>query len=225
MYPSLPLSPCPAPSSAWYCPSAPAPSFQHSSVLNKFLAVRDWWRLPVVFWLVVAIYVNSWIFVFGSAIIDYGIGVDSSLAVCSAAILLCLFFYISTKILIYMLLVEKAFIIQRGTRRRLESKMYILNAFGILTIYGILYILSTVYRIARMERDQCIIGSEKQALVPLIIFEIFVNVYLTSSFLNPLQSMYLGKGLTRRPAKPPQLRSMGIRTFVGAVCTTTASVV
>lgn len=47
---------------------------------------------------VVAIYVDSWIFVFGTAIIDYGIGVDSNLGVCSAAILLCLFCYISTKV-------------------------------------------------------------------------------------------------------------------------------
>ncbi|KAI1766605.1 hypothetical protein GGR53DRAFT_528451 [Hypoxylon sp. FL1150] len=148
-------------------------SFSAISVLScflahKFLSVKDWWRLPFITWLVVAIYADSWIFVFGTAIIDYGIGVDSNLGVCSAAIL---------------------------------------------------------FRVARMEDDQCIIGIKRQALIPLITFDILVNIYLTVLFLNPLQNIYLGKGLTRWPPNPPRLRAAGIRTFIGALATTTSSVV
>ena len=45
-----------------------------------------------------AIYVDSWLFVFATAILQFGIGVDSALSVCGAAILLCLVFYVTTKV-------------------------------------------------------------------------------------------------------------------------------
>ncbi|XXG97064.1 hypothetical protein Hte_003358 [Hypoxylon texense] len=187
-------------------------SFGASSVLScflthRFLAVKDWWRLPFISWLVVAIYIDSWIFVFGTAIIDYGIGVDSNLGVCSAAILLCLFCYISTKYEIALIVDDRDLTLTS----RLRS----------LFIYSWL----KKRRVARMEDDQCIIGIKRQALIPLIVFDILVNIYLTVLFLNPLQNIYLGKGLTRWPPNPPKLRAAGIRTFIGALCTTTSSVV
>jgi len=49
---------------------------------------------PVVF----AIYIDSWLFVFATAILQFGMGVDSKLSVCEAAILLCLVFYVTTKV-------------------------------------------------------------------------------------------------------------------------------
>ncbi|OTA53452.1 hypothetical protein K449DRAFT_469979 [Hypoxylon sp. EC38] len=177
-------------------------------------------RLP----LVLAIYIDSWIFVFGTGIINYGIGVDSNIGVCSAAILLCLFCYVTTK-LIYIFLVEKAFIIGGGTKRRLESKLYIFNSFGILTLYGIVCTLSFVYRIARMDNGQCIIGIERPALVLLITFDILVNVYLTILFLSPLRDVYSFKGFPRTTPNSPKLHAVAMRTFVGALCTTTSSIV
>ncbi|KAI1107328.1 hypothetical protein F4804DRAFT_352221 [Jackrogersella minutella] len=194
-------------------------SFSASSILSWFLTqrsftVKTWRQLPFITWLVFAIYGDSWIFVFATGIINYGVGVDSNLGVCSAAILLCLFCYVSTK-----------FIIRGGTKRRLESKLYLFNSFGILTIYSIVCILNFVYRIARMEDGQCIIGIRREALITLITFDILINVYLTFIFLNPLRSIYSFAGLSRAPANPPRLRTVAIRTFIGALCTTTSSVV
>lgn len=47
---------------------------------------------------VVAVYVDSFLFVFVTAILKYGLGVNSAYAVCDAAILLCLVGYVSTKV-------------------------------------------------------------------------------------------------------------------------------
>jgi len=47
---------------------------------------------------VFAIYIDSWLFVFATAILQFGLGVDSALSVCEAAILLCLVFYVTTKV-------------------------------------------------------------------------------------------------------------------------------
>ena len=47
---------------------------------------------------VFATYIDSWLFVFATAILQFGVGVDSALPVCGAAILLCLVFYVTTKV-------------------------------------------------------------------------------------------------------------------------------
>ncbi|KAI1210416.1 uncharacterized protein F4807DRAFT_459794 [Annulohypoxylon truncatum] len=230
---------------------------------QRSLAVKTWWHLPPIAWLVFTLYVDSWTFVFATGIINYGIGIDSNEGVCSAAILSYLFCYMSTK-LIYMFLVEKAvgiltsplntrprrlttetqFIIRGGPKRRLESKMYLFNSFGILTIYGIMSILNFVYRNARLEKGRCVIGIGRQGLIPLISLDIVVMVYLTILFLNPLQGQKphsyeavpadsltvrsLGipafQSISAAPASP-RLRNVAMRTFVGALCTTTSTVI
>ncbi|KAI1471590.1 uncharacterized protein F4812DRAFT_467611 [Daldinia caldariorum] len=198
-------------------------SFAAICVLSCFLtqrslAVKAWSRLPLATLLVFTIYADSWAFVFGSGIVDFGIGVDSNLGVCSAAILLCLFFYVTSK-------VEKAFLAQGGVKRRVDSKLYISNLFGVLTIFGIICILTFVYRKARMDMGQCIVGIERQALIPLITLDVVANLYITALFLNPLWSIYSIKRLSNSPDSSPNLGSTAIRTFIGALCTTTSSVV
>lgn len=44
------------------------------------------------------IYVDSYMFVLSSAIIQYGIGININLAACDAAIIVCLVFYVTTKV-------------------------------------------------------------------------------------------------------------------------------
>lgn len=123
---------------------------------------------------------------------------------------------------IYLFLVEKAVChlvcllaqflrtpqhIIRGTaKRRLQSKLYIFNSFGMLGVYIVVVILNFVLcvfnqperisllanhysRITRMEHGQCIIGMKSVAMIPLISFDVVVNVYLTIMFLIPLKSM------------------------------------
>ncbi|KAI0845752.1 hypothetical protein F5Y00DRAFT_265233 [Daldinia vernicosa] len=193
-------------------------------ITQRALAVKAWSRLPLVTLVVFAIYVDSWAFVSGSSIVDYGIGVDSNIGVCSAAILLCLFFYITTK-LIYIFQVEKAFLIQGGTQRRVESKLYIFNLFGVLTIFVVICILTFVYRTTQINKGRCIIGIEKQALIPLIVLETAANVYIMALFLNPVWNIYSLKGTSRGPPTHPALRPAAIRTFVGALLTTTSTIV
>ncbi|KAI8960617.1 hypothetical protein F5Y11DRAFT_358341 [Daldinia sp. FL1419] len=183
-------------------------SFAAISVLLCFLtqrslAVKAWSRISLDTLLVFAIYLDSWAFVFGSGIVDYGLGVDSNLGVCSAAILLCLFFYVTSK-----------FLIQGGTKRRIESKLYIFNLFGVLTILAVICILTFVYRASRIIRGQCIVGIERQALIPLIVVDIVANVHIYS-----LQTS------SQAPASSPSVQRAAIRPFVGALCTTASSIV
>lgn len=47
---------------------------------------------------VFAVYIDSYLFVFATAILQHSLGVNTSLAICESAIILCLVFYVSTKV-------------------------------------------------------------------------------------------------------------------------------
>ncbi|KAI1863941.1 uncharacterized protein JN550_009220 [Neoarthrinium moseri] len=194
-----------------------------SFLTQRFHMIKTWKKLPLVVWLVFAIFVDSWLFVFVTAILKHGVGINTSYGMCSSAILLCLICYVTTK-MIYLFLVEKAFIVRNGSKPRLQSKLYIFNSFGMLTIYVVVSILNFIFRITRIDDGQCIIGMKRVAMIPLITFDLLVNVYLTTLFLIPLRCLYSFRDMPRTRANV-RLRSVALRTFVGALSTTISSVV
>ncbi|KAK1992447.1 hypothetical protein LX36DRAFT_296906 [Colletotrichum falcatum] len=191
---------------------------------QRMEALKNWKRIPFVVWLVFAIYTDSYLFVFVTAILQFALGVNTSIRICDGAILLCLVCYVTTKLLIYMFLAEKAHIIRGTMRPRLRSKLYIFNSFIMLGIYAVIAILNFVFRITRIDGGQCYIGMQKVSMIPLISFDAVVNIYLTILFLIPLQSLYSFKHCTETPPNT-RLRTVAVRTFVGALCTLTSSVV
>ncbi|ATY64000.1 hypothetical protein A9K55_004050 [Cordyceps militaris] len=175
--------------------------------------------LKVVF----AIYVDSYCFVFATAMLQHAFGVNRNLDVCRGAILLCLACYVTTKF-IYLFLVEKAHVIRASTKLRLQSKLYIFNSFGMLGVYTVVVILNFIFRIARMEDGQCIIGMQSISMIPLISFDAVVNVYLTILFLIPLKNLYSFKNMPETHVNA-RLRTVAFRTFVGSCCTLLSSIV
>ncbi|KAM0246340.1 hypothetical protein ACHAP5_004813 [Fusarium lateritium] len=199
------------------------------SILSVFLfqritAVRSWARLPFVAWLVLIIYFDSYGFVFTSAILQQVFGVNSSFNICHGAILLCLTCYVTTKILIYVFLVEKAHVIRSSHTPRRNSKLYLFNIITLLGGYGVVVVLNFIFRIAKIVNGECFIGMKKVSMIPLIAFDAVVNVYLTILFLIPLKNLYSFKSLPKTNANS-RLRSVAFRTFVGACCTLTSSIV
>ncbi|GKT49361.1 uncharacterized protein ColSpa_09542 [Colletotrichum spaethianum] len=96
------------------------------------------------FFVVFAVYADSYLFVFVTAILQFALGVNTNIQICDGAILLCLICYITTKVLIYLFLVEKAHIIRGATKSRLRSKLYIFNSFGMLGVYTVIAILNFI---------------------------------------------------------------------------------
>ncbi|KAJ0158711.1 hypothetical protein CTA2_11047 [Colletotrichum tanaceti] len=199
------------------------------SIISAFLAQRsvalkNWRMIPFVVWLVLAVYVDSYLFVFVTAILQFALGVNTNIQICDGAILLCLVCYITTKVLIYLFLVEKAHIIRRATKSRFRSKLYIFNSFGMLGVYAVIAIFNFIFRITRIDGGQCYIGMQKVSMIPLISFDAVVNIYLTILFLIPLKSLYTFKHFPKTPANI-RLRTIALRTFIGSLCTLTSSIV
>ncbi|CAH0023282.1 unnamed protein product [Clonostachys rhizophaga] len=172
-----------------------------------------------------AIYLVSYLFVFVTALLQYSFGVNSSYGLCDGAILLCLVCYVLTKAqLIYLFLVEKAYIIRNSPKRRMQSKLYLFNSFGIITVFIVVIVLNFYYRIVRMEEGICYIGMKGLGIIPLITFDGLANTYLTMMFLIPLRKLYSFKNMARTSANI-RLRNVAFRTFIGSVCTLLSSAV
>ncbi|KAH7379730.1 hypothetical protein BKA64DRAFT_234607 [Cadophora sp. MPI-SDFR-AT-0126] len=188
---------------------------------RRIQAIKDWSKVPLTRWLILTIYFDSILFIFATAILEHGFGLNLNMTICGAAILLCLICYMSTKVIIYYFLVEKVYIIRSVSTPRLESKLYLFNCFGMLLPYIICVILNFVYRTAYFTPDgTCIIGMEMKAMMPLIIFDAVVNFYLTMLFVLPLRSLYSYKNTPNSA-----LRTIALRSFVGSLATLTSSVV
>jgi len=181
---------------------------------------QSWRNTHLTRWLVLAIYIDSFLFVFTTAIISQGVGVNNALAVCSIAIELCLVFYMTTKVMLYLFLVERARIV-RGTRKpRMKDRLYLFNAFGMLIPYGIVIVLNLLYRFALINNEgMCIIGIKLIAIIPLVVFDVIVNVYLTILFLVPLWGLH-----SFRNKLNMALRRTALRAFIGSCVTLSTSV-
>lgn len=154
---------------------------------------KNFRTLPLAIWLILIIYIDSTIFILASSILTHGFGINSSRAVCEGGILLCLICYMTTKILIYYFLVERAYIVRGSRKPRLQTKLWLFNCLFMILPYTILVALNFVWRIAYIDdKGVCIIGMEMRAMLPLIIFEVVVNVYLTLLFVLPLRSKSFG---------------------------------
>ncbi|RPB25321.1 hypothetical protein L211DRAFT_759234, partial [Terfezia boudieri ATCC MYA-4762] len=180
-------------------------------IARRGRALHQLSSLPLARWLILCVYADSWTFVFSSTILQSSLGLDSSHDACDAAILLCLVCYLTSKIL-YFFLVEKWII--RGSRKpRHRDVLYLFNSIGMLVPYCIVISLTFVFRRADISTGECRIGLRLPANVPLLAFDICINVYLTALFLQPLKQMYSYKG-----AKGG-LRTMAKRTFIGSALT------
>ncbi|KAH0373216.1 hypothetical protein KCU65_g546, partial [Aureobasidium melanogenum] len=158
---------------------------------RRIQIIQNWKKISVTNALIIAIYIDSFLFIFCTAVLSKAFSLNQSAGICDGAILLCLCCYMTTKIMIYYFLVEKVHIIRTTNTARRKSKLWLFNFFGVICPYVVLVILNFVFRIAYInEKGVCVIGMKRRALVPLITFDVVLNVYLTSLFLHPLLLLF-----------------------------------
>jgi len=78
-------------------------------------------------------------------------------------------------------MVERAYIVRGSRQLRLQSTFYIVNSFGMMTVFVTICVLLFVFRIGYIdEGGTCIIGMQRPVMVALIIFDMVINVGLMS---------------------------------------------
>ncbi|KAG0243004.1 hypothetical protein B0O80DRAFT_445124 [Mortierella sp. GBAus27b] len=161
--------------------------------------------------LVISLYVVSWGFTTIAAVLtSTNVGNITS---CTISVLVCLSLYAASKIIIYLFLIEKVYVVSSVTTRRKDTMLYRVNIL-LLTPYTIILVLMILNRVAVLdEEDYCFIGLKPTASVTLILYDIFISSWLTVLFIRPLMST---TSVLQGPSKG-KLRQVARRTLIGSV--------
>ncbi|KAF9360097.1 hypothetical protein BGX26_010534 [Mortierella sp. AD094] len=161
--------------------------------------------------LVISLYIISWAFTTIAAVLtSTNVG---NIVSCTISIFVCLSLYAASKIIIYLFLIEKVYIVSCVNSLRKNTTLYRVNIF-LLTPYTVILVLMILNRVAVLdENDTCFIGLKPTASITLILYDIFLSCWLTILFIRPLMSSKSG---LQGPSKG-KLRQVARRTFIGSL--------
>ncbi|KAG0377422.1 hypothetical protein BGX24_006140 [Mortierella sp. AD032] len=145
--------------------------------------------------LVIMLYFLSWLFsVVAAMLVQTN---NNNQVSCTLSILVCIVLYASSKVVIYMFLTERVYVVTSVGVTRWNSRMYKFN-LGLITPYAGIFILAVYYR--------------STASIPLILYDTFICSWLTGLFVRALLS---STSMLQGPTKA-RLRDVARRTFIGS---------
>ncbi|OAQ23688.1 hypothetical protein K457DRAFT_142516 [Linnemannia elongata AG-77] len=161
--------------------------------------------------LVISLYIVSWAFTTIAAVLtstNYG-----NILSCTLSIFVCLSLYAMSKIIIYLFLIEKVYVVSSVATLRRDTTLYRVNIL-LLTPYTVILVLMILNRVAVLDvNDQCFIGLKPLASITLILYDIFISSWLTILFIRPLMST---NSVLQGPSKG-KLRQVARRTLIGSI--------
>ncbi|KAG0026109.1 hypothetical protein BGZ82_009630, partial [Podila clonocystis] len=160
-------------------------------------------------WLVVGLYITSWLFSLMAAMLVQTN--NNNMISCEISVFSCIILYALSKIFIYLFLAERVHVVTSIGITRWNSKLYKLN-LGLVSPYLGILALAIIYRVAEIENGHCKIGLKKEAAIPLIGYDIFISSWLTFLFVRSLMS---STSMLQGPSKS-KLREVARRTMIGS---------
>ncbi|KAF9323840.1 hypothetical protein BG006_001109 [Podila minutissima] len=161
--------------------------------------------------LVISLYMVSWGFTTIAAVLTSTN--PGNMTSCALSIFVCISLYAASKIIIYLFLIEKVYVVSSVTTTRKDTLLYRVNIL-LLTPYTVILVLMVLNRVAVLdEKDECIIGLKPLASIFLILYDIFVSSWLTILFIRPLMST---NSVLQGPSKG-KLRQVARRTLIGSI--------
>ncbi|KAF9956134.1 hypothetical protein BGZ72_002999 [Mortierella alpina] len=162
--------------------------------------------------LVISLYLVSWAFSFMATMLVQTN--NFNVLSCTLSVYSCIVLYALSKIIIYLFLMEKVYVVTAVGSTRKDFKMYKVNLVLMLPYLGILALM-IIFRVSEVDdaTGQCFIGLLKPAALPLILYDIFLSCWLTALFIRPLMS---STSLLQGPSKG-KLRDVARRTLLGCI--------
>ncbi|THV07225.1 hypothetical protein K435DRAFT_959830 [Dendrothele bispora CBS 962.96] len=152
----------------------------------------------------ILVFLDSWLFLISSGILVFGVGLELHYSVCTTAIILCIAFYATTKALVYFYLIEKVHIVWAPPtgRSRFRSPVDIV-CFLTVSLYAVVIGLMIFGRVARLRSGDnvCVIGLRPFSSIPLLAYDMYINIFLTGMFLYPILRAGRMRKRTRRLAR------------------------
>ncbi|KAF9356240.1 hypothetical protein BGX34_010019 [Mortierella sp. NVP85] len=161
--------------------------------------------------LVISLYLVSWAFSFMACMLAQTN--NFNMVSCVMSIYSCIVLYAISKVIIYLFLMEKVYVVTAVGSTRSDFMLYRVNMCLILPYIGI-FALMIKFRVHEIDdKGVCHIGLLKPAALPLILYDIFLSCWLTALFIRPLMS---STSLLQGPSKG-KLRDVARRTLLGCI--------
>ncbi|KAF9905372.1 hypothetical protein BX616_001032 [Lobosporangium transversale] len=161
--------------------------------------------------LVVALYLISWAFsVIAALLIQTN---NYNLLSCQLSILSCIALYALSKIVIYLFLMEKVYVVTAIGVTRSNFFLYKVNLVLMTPYVGVIFCMVWFRNATLEEGGRCYIGLRRAGALPLILYDIVMSTWLTYLFLRALMS---SSSFLQGPSKG-KLRNVARRTLIGSL--------
>ncbi|OCL05032.1 hypothetical protein AOQ84DRAFT_414522 [Glonium stellatum] len=159
--------------------------------------------------IIVILYMLAIVFVIAAAIVESGLGLYT-FAICRTAIFICLVFYVSSKVSMYIFLVERAHALRAPYLRRTHDWVWLAGMIVVASGFGTIAVFAFVYPLTDLATTdgKCHIGLPLKVTIPLLSFDAIINLALTGVFIYLLQPLLSFGGLSNTsPLWPNKLTS------------------
>ncbi|KAG9055456.1 hypothetical protein FS842_002155 [Serendipita sp. 407] len=183
--------------------------FAHRSLEIGLFTKRGLRSLTFPRILLMTLLIWSWSFILCCGILIQGVGISLNARVCDAVVLTCLFLYFTSKGILYMILIERVYIVwpHRGTRR--SSTVFKFCVVVLIGFFVILFVGLNTRRTFIRDDLQCEIGLDRVTTIVAAVYDSCACLALAGLFLWPL---YKHANLS------PALRRVAIRTITATSC-------
>lgn len=182
----------------------------------RSLTNLTWPRLCIIL-----LFLDSWLFLFTSGILIFGVGLEFHEAVCSTGVFACIFFYATSKLFVYFFLIERVHVVWMPATgiKRFQSRVYII-CFVTACAYAVVIGLMVVGRINyyREGDSVCVLGLRPISSYPLLIYDLYINIFLTCMFFLRLRR-------TRLNARLKKIATHALMSAAVALTTSTTNIV
>jgi hypothetical protein len=157
---------------------------------------HDLRSLKPLHYLQLAVYILGMMFSASAAITTFGVGLNGPVE-CQAAVILCLVFYLGQKFLLYLFLVERTQVIPARQTSRFRNWIYVSGLVIVIAGFSAVAAISFMWKVADYESltGECFIGLPARVALPLLTYDITVNLLLTGVFLYYVKRYLQGSNL------------------------------
>ncbi|KEF58738.1 uncharacterized protein A1O9_06664 [Exophiala aquamarina CBS 119918] len=179
-----------------------------SALRAQRLKLKSVARMPAIRIYLIFVYFWGTCFIIAVATLRFGYQIKNQRA-CLAAIILCLVFYVVDKVILYLFLIERIHIVRSRRYTRLTDNWYLANIAILVLGFGSIAILSFMFPVAELTDGRCRIGLPFKITLPLLIYDVTINLYLTGHFLHFSRPFMLPDILKRLPLtmRSPYIRN------------------
>ena len=166
---------------------------------------KHFFRMPFLRILMFLVYICALCFVVSAALIFFTFGLDVA-DNCLGAIWICLIFYFTYKTLIYLYLIERGHVLRVcDVPARTRDYIWLFNLALLGLGFGAIGMSAFLRPVAGTDDGEtmCRIGLKVSTTLPLLIFDIAMNIYVTGLFIY-LARDYITWSKLKRPFRSPE---------------------